>query len=264
MELKNPSREKKEVIIYGAGESGLITKRSLDRDAGSRFKVIAFVDDDLAKSGKTVEGIKIYNADDDLEDLLRSNNVTQLILSIQNISTLRKQQIIEKCLPYDVNILNVPPVNNWINGELSFKQIKNIKIEDLLERDPIRLDLDSIRNQLSGKTILITGGAGSIGSEIVRQILPFKPKYVIVLDQAESPLYELELEIREKFNWTHFETVIADIRQLERMRRVFEVFQPQVVFHAAAYKHVPIMEHNPSEAILTNVNGTSILCRSCQ
>lgn len=259
MELKNPSREKKEVIIYGAGESGLITKRSLDRDAGSRFKVIAFVDDDPAKSGKTVEGIKIYNADDDLEDLLRSNNVTQLILSIQNISTLRKQQIIEKCLPYDVNILNVPPVNSWINGELSFKQIKNIKIEDLLERDPIRLDLESIRNQLSGKTVLITGGAGSIGSEIVRQILPFKPKYLVVLDQAESPLYELELEIREKFNWTDFETVIADIRQSDRMRRVFDVFKPQVVFHAAAYKHVPIMEHNPSEAILTNVNGTRIL-----
>ncbi len=259
MELKNPSSKKKEVIIYGAGESGLITKRSLDRDAGSRFKVIAFVDDDPVKSGKTVEGIKIYNADDDLEDLLRSNNVTQLIISIQNISTIRKQQIIEKCLPYDVNILNVPPVNSWINGELSFKQIKNIKIEDLLEREPIRLDVESIRGQLSGKTILITGGAGSIGSEIVRQILPFQPRYLIVLDQAESPLYELELEIREKYRWTQFETVIADIRQADRMRRVFDVFKPQVVFHAAAYKHVPIMEHNPSEAILTNVHGTQIL-----
>lgn len=259
MEIKNPSREKKEVIIYGAGESGVITKRSLDRDAGARFKVIAFVDDDLAKSGKTLEGVKIYNADDDLEDLLRANNVNQLILSIQNISSVRKQQIIEKCLPYDVNILNVPPVNSWINGELSFKQIKQIKIEDLLERDPIHLDLDKISSALSGKTVLITGGAGSIGSEIVRQIIPFNPKYLIILDQAETALYELELEIREKYNWQNYETVIGDIRQSDRMRRVFDVFKPQVVFHAAAYKHVPIMENNPSEAILTNVSGTHIL-----
>lgn len=259
MEIKNPSREKKEVIIYGAGESGVITKRSLDRDAGARFKVIAFVDDDLAKSGKTLEGVKIYNADDDLEDLLRANNVNQLILSIQNISSVRKQQIIEKCLPYDVNILNVPPVNSWINGELSFKQIKQIKIEDLLERDPIHLDLDKISSALSGKSVLITGGAGSIGSEIVRQIIPFNPKYLIILDQAETALYELELEIREKYNWQNYETVIGDIRQSDRMRRVFDVFKPQVVFHAAAYKHVPIMENNPSEAILTNVSGTHIL-----
>jgi FlaA1/EpsC-like NDP-sugar epimerase len=257
-ELKNPSSEKQNVIIYGAGESGLITKRAMDRDAGSRYKVLAFIDDHPAKRGKTLEGIRIYDSSE-LEDLLRANRIKHVIISIQNISQAKKQQIIEDCLNYDVRILNVPPVTNWINGELSFKQIKKVRIEDLLERDPIHLDMDLIQNQLSGKTILITGGAGSIGSEIARQVIPFKPKYLIIVDQAESALYELELELSEKFRLKNFETVIGDIRQLERMERIFQNFKPEVVFHAAAYKHVPVMENNPSEAILTNVEGTKVL-----
>ncbi len=257
-ELKNPSRDKRQVIIYGAGESGLITKRALDRDANTRFKVTAFIDDDPAKDGKTVEGIRIFNTSE-LEQLLIANDVAHLIISIQSVSAEKKQAIIEKCLAHDVHILNVPPVTSWINGELSFKQIKKIKIDDLLERDPIKLDLDIIRNQLTDKTILITGGAGSIGSEIARQIIPFKPKKLIILDQAESPLYDLELELNENYHWKNFETVIADIRQYDRMERVFNFFRPDVVFHAAAYKHVPVMESNPSEAILTNVQGTKFL-----
>jgi FlaA1/EpsC-like NDP-sugar epimerase len=137
--------------------------------------VIAFLDDDKKKKGKRLEGVSIYNTEDDLEDLLRANNVAHVIISIQNISQARKQAIIEKVLNHDAKILNVPPVNSWINGELSFKQIKKVRIEDLLERDPIKLDTESIRKALSGKVILITGGAGSIGSELVRQIIPFKP-----------------------------------------------------------------------------------------
>jgi FlaA1/EpsC-like NDP-sugar epimerase len=258
-ELKNPSGEKRDVIIYGAGESGLFTKRALDRDAGTKYRVVAFIDDDKNKAGKHLEGIPIFSTDNDLEDLFRANNVAHVIISVQNILPLRKQEIIEKVLQYDAKVLTVPPVSHWINGELSFKQIKKIKIEDLLERDPIQLDLDIIHRQFAGKAILITGGAGSIGSELVRQIIPFKPRQLIILDQAESPLYEIELEVAEKFHIKNFETVIADVTKEDRMRRVFEVFHPQVVFHAAAYKHVPIMENNPSEAILTNVYGTKVL-----
>ena len=257
--LKNPTRDKKNVIIYGAGESGVITKRALDRDAGTRYKIIAFIDDSLTKTGKTLEGVHIYNADGDLEDLLRANTVEQLIISIQNISPHRKQQIIEKCLTYGVKILNVPPVNSWINGELSFKQIKKIKIEDLLEREPIQLHHENLRKQIKGKTVLITGGAGSIGGEIVRQLIPFEPGKLVIVDQAESAIYELELEITEKYGWKNIEAVVGDIRQANRMRRVFDHFRPEVVFHAAAYKHVPVMENNPSEAILTNIEGTRIL-----
>ncbi|MEO8086114.1 MAG: nucleoside-diphosphate sugar epimerase/dehydratase [Bacteroidota bacterium] len=258
-ELKNPSSGKRDVIIYGAGVSGVITKRTLDRDAGIKYNVIAFVDDDKKKKGKRLEGVSIFNTDDDLEDLLRANSVAHVIISIQNISQQRKQTIIEKVLDHDAKILNVPPVDNWINGELSLKQIKKVKIEDLLERDPIKLDTESIRKALSGKVILITGGAGSIGSELVRQIIPFKPARLIILDQAESPLYDIELEVSELFSLKNFETVIGDITKEERMRRVFDVFHPQIVFHAAAYKHVPVMENNPSEAIMTNVFGTRVL-----
>ena len=258
IESRNPRSSKKSVIIYGAGESGVITKRTLDRDAGSRFNVIAFIDDDPNKSGKTLEGIRIYNVVNDLSDLLRSNTVDRLIISIQNFDAKRKQELIEACLTYNVEILNVPPVANWIKGELSFNQIRNIKIQDLLERDQINLDWSSISTALAGKTVLVTGGAGSIGSEIVRQVLRFNPGKLVVLDQAESALYELELEVKEKFDGQQLETVIADVRQPDRMRRVFEAYRPDVVFHAAAYKHVPVMENNPSEAILTNVHGTRV------
>lgn len=260
MELQNPTRERVGVIIYGAGEAGLITKRTLDRDKGTRYKVVAFVDDDSKKAGKKLDGIPIYKSLR-LDDLKRVHEIRDLIIAIQNISPTRKQQIIESCMQHNIRVLNVPPVKNWINGELSFKQIRKINIEDLLGREPIRLDMAAIRNEISGKRVLVTGAAGSIGSELVRQILPFFPAQLIVLDIAESPLYDLELEIEESFKneQSRVEAVIGDIRNPERMRNVFKTFRPDIVFHAAAYKHVPVMESNPSESILNNVLGTKVL-----
>jgi FlaA1/EpsC-like NDP-sugar epimerase len=257
-EIKNPGKLKTNIIIYGAGESGIITKRTLDRDEGIRYKVIAFVDDDSSKAGKKLEGVTIHKAEN-LEALLTGNNIAHLVISIQNIPNLRKQQIVDTCLTYNTKVLNVPPVQNWINGELSFKQIKKIKIENLLERDPILLDVEAIKKQLSGKRVLITGAAGSIGSEIVRQIATFHPGQIILLDCAESALYEIELEVQEKMKMNNMEIVIGDIRNLQRMQNVFNTFRPEIVYHAAAYKHVPMMENNPSESILTNVEGTRII-----
>lgn len=257
-EIVNPYREKRNVIIFGAGESGIITKRTLDRDAGLKYKVLAFIDDDPQKEGKILEGIPIVSFKK-LNDLLSKNDVAHVIISVQNISPTRKKALVEICLNYTTKILNVPPVSDWINGELSFKQIKKIRIEELLERESILLDIEKIKKQLTAKTILITGAAGSIGSEIVRQIIQFSPKKIILLDQAESPLYDMEMELKDEYNHLGYEIVIGDIRNWERMENVFNSFHPEIVFHAAAYKHVPMMENNPSESILTNVLGSKNL-----
>lgn len=255
LELTNPTREKRSVIIFGAGESGIITKRTLDRDAGTKYKVLGFIDDDAKKQGKKLEGISIYGIDR-LDELLRENDVSNMIISVQNLSAIRKQEIVDICLNYDTKVLTVPPVTNWINGELSFRQIKKVQIEELLEREPIQLDKENIRRQLSGKVILVSGAGGSIGSEIVRQVIRFHPEKIILLDQAESPLYEMEMELHDKYRGQQYEIVMGDIRNHERMENVFRTFHPQIVFHAAAYKHVPMMENNPSESVYTNVLGT--------
>jgi FlaA1/EpsC-like NDP-sugar epimerase len=258
MEINNPSRNKTNVLIYGAGESGLISKRSLDRDAGTKYKVLGFIDDDPKKIGKKIEDITIYGSDK-LEKLLETNAIEHLIISIQNIKASKKQEIIEKCMAYNTKVLSVPPVSRWINGELSFKQIKKINIEDLLERDEIKLEEEKVKQELLDKTVLVTGAAGSIGSEIVRQVARFSPKKIILIDQAESPMYFLELELNEKYPSVNFETIICDINHKVRMRKIMEAFAPKIIYHAAAYKHVPLMENNPVEAVFTNVIGTKIL-----
>lgn len=254
-EMKNPTKEKTNVIIYGAGEAGIITKRTLDRDAAIKYKAVAFIDADEDKLGRSIEGVFIY-PQSKMPELIKEYEIELVIIAIQKISSQKKNEITDLCLENNVKVLTVPPVTNWINGELSFNQIKSIKIEDLLERDPIKLDDLTISAQLKNKVVLITGAAGSIGSELARQCANYSPKKIYLLDQAESPLHELELEFNEKFKDTAFEVVIADIRNIERLKHVFKSFQPQIVFHAAAYKHVPMMENNPSESIFTNILGT--------
>ncbi len=258
LERKNPGKDKTNVIIYGSGELGLITKRTLDRDAGTRYKVVAFVDDNAAKSGKMLEGVKILSTDK-LDTLLQEQTIDQLIIGILKPSQANKTRVIDTCLAHNVNVLNVPPVQNWINGELSFKQIKKVRIEDLLGRDIIQLDVAAVRGQLEGKTVLVTGAAGSIGSEIVRQVATYAPQQVVLLDQAESALHDLSLELRGTFDGDLFETVVGDITNHDRMAHLFSTYTPDIVYHAAAYKHVPLMEENPSEALLTNVLGTKTL-----
>lgn len=254
-ESKNPEKQRMQVIIYGAGESGIITKRTLDRDAAVRYKVVGFIDDDERKKGRSLEGVFVYPASR-LEELIKENSVESVIISIQNLSLQKKNAIIDECLHLGVRVLNVPPVAKWINGELSFNQIKSINIEELLERDPIKLDTALINEQLNHKTILITGAAGSIGAELARQCARFNPTLLVLLDQAESPLHELQLEFGERAVACRYEVVIGDVRNKERMLNVFNTFKPHVVFHAAAYKHVPMMENNPSESVLTNILGT--------
>lgn len=254
-ETKNPTKEKINVLIYGAGEAGIITKRTLDRDAAIKYKVVAFIDDDEKKKGRSLEGVFIYTQDELLK-LISENEVELLIISMQQLSSRKKNEITDLCLQNNVRVLNVPPAKKWINGELSFNQIRSINIEDLLEREAIQLNNEQINAQLKNKIILISGAAGSIGSELARQCAKFFPKKIYLLDQAESPLHELELEFTDAYKHIAFETVIGDVRNYERLANVFNTFKPEIVFHAAAYKHVPMMENNPSESILNNVLGT--------
>lgn len=256
--LYNPSSEKKNVIIFGAGEFGTITKRTLDRDAGNKHKVIAFFDDDESKIGKNLENVTIYSIKS-LESFIVKYNIEKLILAKRNIDPETKNLIIEIGLNSNTEILTVPEVNTWINGELSFNQIKNIKIEDLLERKPIVLDENQIKRKTLNKTILVTGAAGSIGSEIVRQLIRFKPEQIILFDHAETPLYDLELELKEKQHFDDFKIVIGSISNKSRLKYIFTEYAPSIVYHAAAYKHVPMMEGNPSEAVRTNIIGTKNL-----
>ena len=258
LEITNPSGSRTRVLIFGAGEAGLIAKRALDRDAGSRYKVVAFVDDDRSKWGKKIEGTTIQPFDK-LESLIEEHKVENVIIAVQKLRPGKKQEIVDVCLKHNARVLTVPPVSTWINGELSFNQIRKVKIEDLLERDEIQISYEKISQDLRDKVVLVTGASGSIGSELVRQIARFDPQRIILIDQAESAMFDLEIELLDRFKGQNFEIAIADIRNASRMENAFRTFKPEIVFHAAAYKHVPMMENNPSEAIQTNVRGTRIL-----
>lgn len=257
-EYKNPSSSKSPVFIFGAGEAGMIAKRTIDRDAKSTFNVIGFVDDDKKKTKRKLENKPIFKGKD-LEKKLREKDITHLIISTQTVSKSRLNEIIKTCLELKVQVLNVPSASKWINGELSIKQIRQVKIEDLLGREAIQLSEGNIRKQLSDKVVMITGAAGSIGSEIVRQVIQYSPKKVLLVDQAESDLYEIEMELTTIKLGECIEVIVGDICNKERMRNVFKSFHPHIVFHAAAYKHVPLMESNPCEAVQTNILGTKIV-----
>jgi len=258
MYVKNFKIDKQLVIIYGAGEAGIAAKRTLDHDNKVNMMLTAFIDDDERKTGKSIDGIKIYHTREYL-NLIKQEKIDNLIIASQNILPERKNRIVDLCLENDIKVLTLPPVRSWINGQLSTKQLQNIKIEDLLEREPIEIHNDIIDGQIRGKRVLVTGAAGSIGSEIVRQIAQFKPQMIILNDQSETPLHELHLELQENNLENNFHTFIGDVRDNCRMELLFQTFKPHYVYHAAAYKHVPLMEHNPGEAVRTNVMGTKVV-----
>jgi FlaA1/EpsC-like NDP-sugar epimerase len=254
-EASHVFKEVKHIIILGIDEGALVTKRVLTSDTEIKYVVEAFIDTSGSASKKQIDGIKLYRWEE-LESLLKKGIIDELVIVDKKLPSIKKQEIIDICLEYDVNVLTLPEVKDWINGELSYKQIRKINIEDLLEREPIKLNEKQIKNDILNKTILVTGAAGSIGREIVLQLTKYFPKKIIVFDQAESPLYDLELELQEYYNFRDYEIVIGSVANQVRINKVFETFKPCIVFHAAAYKHVPMMENNPSEAVRTNVIGT--------
>jgi FlaA1/EpsC-like NDP-sugar epimerase len=255
-ELKSNHIMKKNVLIFGGGESGLITKRTIDQDKDSRRKIIGFFDDDPQKTGKSLEGVRIYNFEESFDDIVKKHRIDEIIISIQVLSRHRKEEIVDLAVANQIQVKTVPPAAQWINGEFNVKEISDFKIEDLLEREPIKLNQDQIDSQINGKRVLVTGACGSIGSELVRQIIRFYPKEIILVDQAETPLYELSLELRETSGFVNFKTILADIYNRPKMESIISTYLPEIIYHAAAYKHVPLMEENVSEAVMTNIAGT--------
>ncbi|MBI2283800.1 MAG: polysaccharide biosynthesis protein [Bacteroidetes bacterium] len=256
--LRNYKMDRKNVIIYGAGEAGFATKRVLEHDTTTNVNIVAFVDDDTRKVGKVVDGIRIHHTHD-LVLLSQAQKIDEIIIAAFNLPPAKKNDLVDFCLDHNIKVLNVPPLDKWINGQFSARQLQVIKIENLLERDPIRINNEEIASQISNKRILVTGAAGSIGSEIVRQLLKFNPQTIILCDQAETPLHQLELELQDMKTTTNCVSFLGDVRNEKRMEELFSLFEPHYVYHAAAYKHVPMMELCPTEAILTNVLGTKII-----
>lgn len=258
MYIKNASLDKIRVVIYGAGEAGVATKRTFDHDPHVNKTIFAFVDDDLRKVGKTIDGVKILDAAL-LKDLIEKHEIDEIIFASYTIPLERKNQVVDICLENDVNVLNIPSPDVWARGSVTTAQIQNINIEDLLNRKTIEIDIEGIQNQLKGKRILITGAAGSIGSEIVRQLMKFETGLIILCDQSETALHNIYLELEETHAKSNFHAFIGDVKDMKRMETLFETFKPHYVYHAAAYKHVPLMEDNPAEAIKTNVLGTKTI-----
>jgi len=245
------------VLIYGAGYSGLMTKNVIQNDRGINYQVLGFIDDNESKIGKTIEGIRVFSQPEALEKFVESYEGLQVIMAIKNISSKAKRKISDVFLDRGVVVKTLPPVEKWVNGEFAMNQIHNVKIEDLLGREEIQMNNKQISSEMNSKSIMVTGAAGSIGSEIVRQLLAYFPSKVILVDQAESGLFDLEYELAGKIP-TNTEIVVkvADVSDAHRMGSIMRTHKPSIIFHAAAYKHVPLMEKNPYEAIKINILGT--------
>ncbi len=256
--ILNDFNYSRKVLIYGAGNSGLITHSALEKNLKHKYRVVGFLDDNPNKIGKTIDRVMVYSPTVLNREFILRLKIKEVIVSIQNISPVRLMEITDNLLEYSVTVKIVPAVDKWIDGKLHAGQIQHVKIEDLLERNPIKINNPAVSRYLKDKTVFVTGAAGSIGSEIARLVSDCSVKKLILIDQSESQLYDLQQEfILNKKNDINAE--IADIRDKERVGRLFKKYQPEIIFHAAAYKHVPLMEENPYEAVRVNVNGTKIL-----
>ena len=258
---KNTTVKKSPTIIYGAGEGGVMLFRAIQQDKSTTYKVIAFADDNPKKANKNINTIPIYPPDKVLNNnFILKNNIKVLILALPSIPGERKKELIERGMSYGLQVKTLPSLSNWVEGEFTTNEVKDINIEDLLGRDPIVLNNNHVKKEVEGKVIMVTGAAGSIGSELCRQTMHYNPKLLIMVDQAETPMYDLQFELKNHPVFKNFVDkmvfVIASVKDERRMKEVFEKFHPDLIYHAAAYKHVPFMEENPYEAVFDNVFGT--------
>ena len=255
---------KQNTIIYGAGDGGTMLLRTLSQDTTSKLRAIAFVDDNPKRVGSQINTIKILSpATAMTEEFIKKHKVEVMVLAIPSLDEKRSKEILEQGLALNLIVKTIPPFTKWVDGEIKSNQIQDVKIEDLLGRQPITLGKENVTREIKDKVVLVTGAAGSIGSEICRQAIQYNPTKLIMLDQAESPMYDFQFEMNNTPEFKEMRDkmafVITNVKDPIRMREVFEQYHPQVVFHAAAYKHVPFMEENAYEAVFVNVFGTKLV-----
>ena len=263
-EVYKNSADKMNTLIYGAGDGGTMLMRTLSQDTNSKFKIRAFVDDDPKRVGTQINTIKIYSPKVAMTpEFIEKYDIDVMIVAIPSLTQERNKEIIEQGLALNLIVKSIPAFDKWVDGKISTNQIQDIKIEDLLGRKPIILGKSNVIREINDKVVLVTGAAGSIGSEICRQVMHYNPAKLIMLDQAESPLYDFQFEMNNTPEFKEMKErmayVITNVKDPVRMREVFETYHPQVVFHAAAYKHVPFMEENAYEAVFVNVFGTKLV-----
>ena len=256
--------DKMNTIIYGAGDGGTMLMRTLNQDTSSRFRIKAFVDDNPQRVGTQINAIKIYSPQVAMTpEFIEKYDIDVMVIAIPSLSEQRKKEIIEQGLALNVIVKSIPSFDKWVDGKLATSQIQDIRIEDLLGRKPIILGKSNVIREINEKVVLVTGAAGSIGSEICRQLMHYNPAKLVMLDQAESPMYDFQFEMNNTPEFMEMKSrmafVITNVKDPIRMREVFETYHPQVVFHAAAYKHVPFMEENAYEAVFVNVFGTKLV-----
>lgn len=247
------------VFVYGTKEAGISVAKALKGSSEFNYRVLGFVSDESHMVGKELMSVTIYANDDNLFRILESKDVKTVIVSPQKMDEIKNSNLLANFVDHNISLLTTVPINEWNGTITSREQLKDVQIEDLLPRDPIQINMYEIASNIEGKRVLVTGAAGSIGSEIVRQVAKFNPYSIILIDQAETPLHDMRLELQEQWRDLRAEIIVANVNNATRMERIFARTRPQFIFHAAAYKHVPMMEVNVSEAVQTNILGTKVV-----
>ena len=253
--------ERKNVVIFGAGTMGVIVRRVIQSDTRNQYHIVAFLDNNRKIQGKSLEGIPVLDPNKLRKKYLEKGKIATMIFAIRDVSPVDKSDIFRFAVDMGLEVLEVPPVNTWLNGTFQLDQLKKIRLEDLLGREPIEMNMKMIERGLRNKTIMVTGSAGSIGSEIVRQLTRFNIRKLILVDNAETPMFHFINELKQHFTNTPVVPILADVTDQVKMDRIFAEHRPEILFHAAAYKHVPLMEENPHEAVRVNVGGTVVLTK---
>ncbi|WP_125152728.1 polysaccharide biosynthesis protein [Clostridium rectalis] len=253
---KNCTKKKKRLLIIGAGDAAALLIKEIKRSNNLNYDIVGLIDDDSFKKGKMISGAKVIGGREKIKNICELKNVEEIILAIPSANVERKREIINICKDTNAKLKTLPGIYEIIDGKVSISKIRDVNIEDLLGREEVKLNSENINKYIKDKVILVTGGGGSIGSELCRQISKFKPKKLLILDIYENNAYDLQMELNFNHPELNKEVIIASIRDEKRLREVFEKYKPEVVFHAAAHKHVPLMENNPVEVIKNNIIGT--------